>query len=225
MAGLSVILSGSGRAWGYVGSLFVAVWARSVEKAWIRYVRFVEKGPLWAVVGIGPAGAVLTAAVYLGLSTPLSTPDVDNVPAAPAPLVVASATATPTPAILAGSSPLVEAATPAPVEVPAPAPIYAGLDALIAEHFPEAPAFWIAVFRCESVRYRPDVVYGPHVSRTGDRGIAQLNEIHAGRFAARGWDYYAVPRSPAQDLAIAAEIAGESGSRPWSSSAGCWGGR
>ena len=87
---------------------------------------------------------------------------------------------------------------------------------MIAAVFPEAPVFWIGVFRCESVGFRPDVVNGPHVSRTGDRGLPQINEIHAWRYEARGWDYYAAPRDVGHDLAIAREIADQQGSRAWS---------
>ena len=86
---------------------------------------------------------------------------------------------------------------------------------MIAAVFPEAPAFWIGVFRCESVGFKDDVVNGPHVSATNDRGIAQVNAIHAGKYAARGWDYYGTPRDVGHDLAIAREIADQQGSRAW----------
>jgi len=71
------------------------------------------------------------------------------------------------------------------------------------------------IFRCESVNFRPDVVYGPTVSPTRDRGIAQINEVHAEKFTRRGWDYYTDAFVPARNLTIAEEIYLDQGFGPW----------
>jgi len=114
-------------------------------------------------------------------------------------------------------TPTPEPLEPTPVPIPTPTPqVYHGLEALVAEFFPEAPDTWIAIFRCESVNFREDVVYGPHISRSGDRGLPQINELHAWRYMDRGWEYYTAERDPLKDLTIAREIADERGTQPWS---------
>ena len=62
------------------------------------------------------------------------------------------------------------------------------------------------MFSCESAGFRPDVVYGPTVSRTNDRGVAQINVIHAWRFAEKGWDYFVDAFVPERNLAVAWDI-------------------
>jgi len=75
----------------------------------------------------------------------------------------------------------------------------------------------VRVFACESVNFRPDVVYGPTVSPTNDRGISQTNAVHAGKYAARGWDYYTDAFDPVKNLTVAYQIYEDNGGfSPWS---------
>ena len=100
--------------------------------------------------------------------------------------------------------------------VDAAPPAYAAgsLEALVLATFPDDP-YMVEVARRESVNFRPDVVYGPTVSPTDDRGILQINAIHAGKFAARGWNYYVDAFDPAKNLAIAREIYDAQGPGAW----------
>lgn len=77
----------------------------------------------------------------------------------------------------------------------------------------------IAIFACESVHFRPDVVYGPTVSATNDRGITQTNAVHAEKYAARGWNYYTDAFVPTKNLTIAYQIYDDMGGfSPWTCS-------
>lgn len=76
-----------------------------------------------------------------------------------------------------------------------------------------------SIFACESVHFRPDVVYGPTVSATNDRGISQTNAIHAWRYTEHGWDYYTDAFDPEKNLIVAHEIYVDGGGfGPWSCS-------
>jgi hypothetical protein len=58
-------------------------------------------------------------------------------------------------------------------------------------------------------------VYGPCVSPTCDRGLLQINCIHAGKFAAHGWDYYVDAFNPERNIVIAREIYDDQGIGAW----------
>lgn len=75
----------------------------------------------------------------------------------------------------------------------------------------------IAIFRCESVNFRADVVYGPTEGRAGERGVAQLHPVHAAKFYTRGWTWDDAFR-PERNLAIAYQIWLDQGWAPWT----CW---
>jgi len=89
------------------------------------------------------------------------------------------------------------------------------LEALVLAFFPDAP-YMVRVAGCESQHFRPDVVYGPYVSRTNDRGLMQVNAVHAGKFAERGWDYWTDAYDPMKNLTVAREIYDTQGLRAWS---------
>lgn len=88
------------------------------------------------------------------------------------------------------------------------------LEALVLSFFPDDP-FMVEIARRESINFRSDVVYGPTVSPTDDRGLMQINAIHAGRFANHGWDYYVDAYDPARNLTIAREIYDTQGPGAW----------
>lgn len=98
--------------------------------------------------------------------------------------------------------------------VPSIQPAVSGLSELICSfRFPCEAA--IRIFRCESANFRRDIVFGPTVSPTNDRGISQINAVHAGRFTKRGWDYYVDAFVPERNLAVAEEIYLDQGWSPW----------
>lgn len=69
---------------------------------------------------------------------------------------------------------------------------------------PEDPLYWHRV------------VYGPYVSPTCDRGLMQINCVHARRFTEHGWDYYVDAYDPVKNLVIAREIYNDQGCAGWS---------
>jgi len=98
----------------------------------------------------------------------------------------------------------------------------AELAELVASFFPDAPIFSEHIVWAESMGdWAGDrwtcYVYGPCVSPTGDRGLMQINQIHAGRFAAHGWDYWTDAFDPVKNLTVAREIYDDQGCRAWAS--------
>lgn len=115
-------------------------------------------------------------------------------------------------------------ATPAPKEKAAPAAkVSGGVPAIIAANWPEPSSLGAAlrVSRCESVRYRPDVVFGPRTGRAGERGAFQ---IHPGHFDGR-WGEVWLPAAagvtwadmfdPAANTRAAWHLFKRSGWGPW----------
>lgn len=76
----------------------------------------------------------------------------------------------------------------------------------------------VAIFSCESVHFRGDVVYGPTVSPTNDRGLAQINvPSHMDKlYAVTGTYDVDLYFDPAINLKVAWMIYEDSGWGPWS---------
>ena len=115
--------------------------------------------------------------------------------------------------------------TPAPVASSVARAVNASRQALadlVASYFPDAPIFATHIVWAESMGdWAGDrwvcYVYGPCVSPTGDRGLMQINQIHAGKFAAHGWNYWTDAYDPVKNLVIAREIYDAQGCQAWAS--------
>jgi hypothetical protein len=75
----------------------------------------------------------------------------------------------------------------------------------------------LRVFSCESVNFRPDVVYGPTEGAAGERGITQLHPVHIDKFYQRDWTWDDA-FNPERNLAVAYAIYADQGWGPWT----CW---
>ena len=97
------------------------------------------------------------------------------------------------------------------------------LYAMVLATFPDAPIMANRVVWAESIgdwnlNWRC-TVYGGCWSPTSDCGLMQTNEIHAGRYAAHGWNIYVDCFDPVKNLVISREIFDAAGGpSPWTTS-------